>query len=251
MMPEIEQQLVTTDYDNNIATITINNPPANVLSQAVIEQLSLTFQKLEQIDLAAIIVTGQGNHSFCAGADIQELTMNDLSQNKNYFSRIYDTFNLIASYKHPVIAAINGYAYGAGLELALCTDIRVMDESARLSAVCVNLNLVFGTQRLIRLVGPGRAKDLIFCARSVEAAQALSFGLAEHVVAPGTTWEKAREIAGLIGKKGQRAVQGVKQVLNLGVNLPLDQALELELKSLYRMLGTSEFASRARRFLTK
>jgi len=246
-----EEQLVLLKYDNNVATITLNNPPANVLSQNVIEQLSRTFQDLKHTDVAAVVITGQGVHSFCTGADIKEMVENNLEQNQAYFSRIYETFNLIANCPYSVIAAVNGYAYGAGLELALCADIRVMDQNARMSAAGVNLNLVFGTQRLIRLVGPGRARDMLFCARQVNSSEAREFGLVEYVVPPGTTWDKAREIAMLISQKGQMAVQGVKQVLNLGIDLPLNQALNLEAESIYKMLSTSDFAFRTKKFLTK
>ena len=246
-----EKQLVLLKYDHHVATITLNNPPANVLSQALIEQLLRTFHELEHIDTAAVIITGQGSHSFCTGADIKELVERNLVQNQDYFSMVYLTFNLIAACKYPVIAAINGYAYGAGLELALCADIRVMDQNAQVSAAGVNLNLVFGTQRLMRLVGPGRARDMLFCARQVNASEAREFGLVEHIAAPGTSLDKSREIAMMISQKGQMAVQGVKQVLNEGVDLPLNQALDLETKAFFRMLATSEFACRARKFLVR
>jgi len=245
------EQLVLLKYDHNVATITLNNPPANVLSQNVVEQLSRTFQDLKHTDIAAVIITGQGGHSFCTGADINELVEKNLEQNQAYFAIIYETLNLIATCQYPVIAAVNGYAYGAGLELALCADIRVMDQNALMSAAGVNLNLVFGTQRLIRLVGPGRARDMLFCARQVNASEAREFGLVEYIVPPGTAWEKAWEIAMLISQKGQMAVQGVKQVLNLGIDLPLNQALNLEAESIYRMLSTSEFAFRTKKFLVK
>jgi len=244
-----EKKLVLLQYDDHVATITLNNPPANVLSQEVIEELLRTFNELEHTDITAVIITGQGSHSFSAGADIKELVQREPMQNQEYFTKIYLVFNLIANCRCPVIAALNGYAYGAGLELALCTDIRVMDQDAKLSAVCVNLNLVFGTQRLVRLAGLGRAKDLIFCARQVNAHEALDYGLVEHIAAPGTSWEKAREIAMLISQKGQTAVRGVKRVLNQGVDLPLNEALELETKFLYRMLASNEFAGRAKKFL--
>lgn len=246
-----EEQLVLLKYDHNVATITLNNPPVNVISQNVVEQLSRTFEDLKNTDIAAVIITGQGRHSFCTGADIKELVENNLEQNQAYFSRIYETFNLIATCQYPVIAAVNGYAYGAGLELALCADIRVMDQNAQMSAAGVNLNLVFGTQRLSRLVGPGRARDMLFCARQVNASEAREFGLVEYVVPPGTAGDKAREIAMLISQKGQMAVQAVKQVLNQGIDLPLNQALHLEAESIYRMLSSSEFASRTKKFLVK
>lgn len=246
-----EKQLVLFQHDDRIATVILNNPPANVLSPLVAERLSHIFHEIEQMDLTAVIITGEGSHSFCAGADIDELAGNSVSQNESYFSRIYETLNLIAACRYPVIAAINGYAYGAGLELALCADIRVMEPDVKMAAVCVNLNLVFGTQRLVRLVGSGRAKDLIFGARQIDATTALNFGLAQHVTAPGNSLKTSREIAVLISQKGQPAVQGVKQVLNQGINLPLDEALELEREYVNRMVVTSEFANRAKRFLTK
>ncbi len=246
-----DKGLILLTVDQQIAVVTLNNPPANVLSRAVIEQLSQTFHDLERMDLAAIILTGQDDRFFSAGADIKELAENTVEQNRSYFSRVYETFSLIADCRFPVIAAVNGYAVGAGLELALCADIRVMDENAQLAATGVNLNLVFCTQRLVRLVGPGRAKDMLLYARRVNAAEASQFGLVEHIAPPGMAGGKARDIALLISQKGQEAVQGVKQVLNQGINLPLNQALDLEAEHIYRLFASSEFDRRARLFLNK
>lgn len=249
-MSETEnRRLVLTEYDGAVLSITLNNPPANVLSRAVVEQLSQVFHDLENITAAAVIITGQGNHSFCAGADIRELTENDREQNRAYFAMIYDTLKLIANCKPPVIAAINGYACGAGLELALCTDIRVMDENAQMAATGVNLNLVFCTQRLPRLIGPGRAKDMLLYARQVKAPEACKIGLAEHVAPPGGSYYRARELAMQISQKAPASVQCIKQILNRGVELPLDQALDLETECIYNMLATSEFKRRAKSFL--
>lgn len=251
MLGEKDNRLVLLEVDENTATVTLNNPPANVLSQALIEQLSQTFHELEHIAVSAVIITGQGNHSFSTGANIKELLDNELKQNQVYFSKIYETFDLIANCHYPVIAAVNGYAYGAGLELALCADIRVMDQNAHMAATGVNLNLVFCTQRLLRLVGPGRAKDMLFYARELDAPEARELGLVEHVAPPGTTYEKAQEIALRVSRKGQMAVQSVKQVLNQGLDLPLNQALDLEAESIYKMFASSEFEHRARLFLTR
>lgn len=251
MLGEKKNQLVLLEVDENIATVTLNNPSANVLTQALIEQLSQIFHDLEHIPVSAVIITGQGSHSFSTGANIKELLDNDLEQNKMYFSKIYETFNLIANCHYPVIAAVNGYAYGAGLELALCADIRVIDQNAHMAATGVNLNLVFCTQRLARLAGPGRAKDMLFRARELDASEALEFGLAEHIAPPGTAYENAKEIALRISRKGQEAVQSVKQALNRGLELPLNQAINLEAELIYKMFATSEFKRRARLFLSR
>lgn len=251
MLKERENQLLLVDFEDKVATVSLNDPPANVLSQAMIEQLISTFQSFKKMDLAAVIVCGMGSHSFSAGADIRELAKNSPEQNRCYFARIYHAFKLISSCRLPVIAAVNGYAYGAGLELALCADIRVMDQNAKMSGTGVNLNLVFCTQRLLRLVGPGRAKDMLFQARQINADEALEIGLAEYVTPPGSSLEKAREISQIISQKGHPAVQLVKQVLNQGLDLSLEEALKIESEAITRMFATEEFKRRALRFLSR
>lgn len=250
-MPTFEKgtQLVKLVFQEGAAVVTLNRPPANALSELVVGQLQQVFYDLQWSDITAIIITGQGDHSFSSGADIRELYNNGLEANKDYFAKVYAAFNLIAGHKYPVIAAINGYAFGAGLELALCADIRVMDEKAQLSATGVNLNLVFCTQRLQRLVGPGRARDMLFCARRVGAQEASQYGLAEHLAPAGKSLDQALQIARIIGEKGQEAVWSVKQVLNQGMDLPLSEALQLEEQQIYSMFATPEFTRRARRFL--
>lgn len=133
----------------------------------------------------------------------------------------------------------------------MCADIRVMDHNAIISGSGVNLNLVFCTQRLLRLVGPGRAKDMLFQARQLNADEAMEFGLAEYVTPAGSSLEKAREIARQISQKGQSAVQTVKQVLNQGINLSLDEALKIEAEAINRMFASEEFKRRTNLFLAR
>jgi enoyl-CoA hydratase len=187
-----DKGLILLTVDQQIAVVTLNNPPANVLSRAVIEQLSQTFHDLERMDLAAIILTGQDDRFFSAGADIKELAENTVEQNRSYFSRVYETFSLIADCRFPVIAAVNGYAVGAGLELALCADIRVMDENAQLAATGVNLNLVFCTQRLVRLVGPGRAKDMLLYPAGLMPLKPVNLGWSS--ILPRLAWLAAKPV---------------------------------------------------------
>lgn len=246
-----EDQLVWVETKERVAVVTLNNPPAHTLSQAMTEQLVQTFEDLEKLDLAAVILTGHGSHFFCAGADIAELVQNSPPENRAYFSRLYYALHLVSSCKFPLIAAINGFAFGAGLDLALCADIRVMDQNTQMCGTGVNLNLVFCTQRLARLVGPGRAKDMLLRARRIDAGEALQIGLVEHITAPGEAVREAKDIARQISSKGQAAVRGVKQVIDLGLELPIKDALELEAEAIYEMFASSEFIRRAKAFLAK
>jgi Enoyl-CoA hydratase/carnithine racemase len=244
-----EKHLVGLNIADMIATITLNRPPANVLCQNMIGELSRTFEQIEQSGAAVILLTGQGSHSFSAGLDIYELSKNSPDQNRAYFAKVYRCFKQIMECSCPVIAAINGFAVGAGLDLAMSADIRVMDEKALLSAAGVNLNLVFCTQRLLRLIGPGRARDMLFRASRVTAREAMDYGLVQHLASEGAALEKAREIAGTIVSKGSEAVKAVKEVLRLGAELPLSEALELEAEYVNRMCATTEFERRARKFI--
>lgn len=244
-----KNHLVVLSFKDKIATITLNRPPANVLCQNMIEELSRIFDEIEASDAVAVLITGQGSHSFSAGLDIYELSKNTPEQNQAYFSKVYRCFKKITDCSCPVIAAINGFAFGAGLDLAMSTDIRVMDEKVLLSATGVNLNLVFCTQRLLRLVGPGRARDMLFRASRVTAQEALAYGLVQHVTAEGAAMIKAREIADTIVSKGPEAVKAVKEVLLQGAMLPLGQALDLEAEYVNRMFTTEEFQLRVRKFI--
>ncbi|MEQ8174537.1 MAG: enoyl-CoA hydratase-related protein [Syntrophomonadaceae bacterium] len=244
-----ENHLVGLNIEDMIATVTLNRPPANVLGQNTIEELSKTFDEIEQSVAAVVLITGQGSHSFSAGLDIYELSKNTPEQNQAYFSKVYRCFTKITECSCPVIAAINGFAFGAGLDLAMSADIRVMDEKVLLSATGVNLNLVFCTQRLLRLAGPGRARDMLFRASRVTAQDAIDYGLVQHLAPEGAAMIKAREIAETIITKGPEAVKAVKEVLLRGALLPLGEALDLEAEYVNRMFITDEFERRVRKFI--
>lgn len=241
--------LVGLNIENMIATVTLNRPPANVLCQDMIEELFLTFNEIEQSGVAVVLITGQGSHSFSAGLNIYELSQNTPEQNQVYFSKVYRCFKKITECSCPVIAAINGFAFGAGLDLAMSTDIRVMDEKVLLSATGVNLNLVFCTQRLLRLVGPARARDMLLRASRVTAREAIEYGLVQHLAPEGAAIIKAREIAEAIITKGPEAVRAVKEVLLKGADLSLNEALDLEAEYVNRMFTTDEFERRVRQFI--
>ncbi|MEA1960678.1 MAG: enoyl-CoA hydratase-related protein [Bacillota bacterium] len=242
---------IQVKVQERIATVTLEATPANALSDEVLDQLDETFVRIEGMELSAVILTGGVERFFCAGANIKGFLSRNALENQAYFERVYQVLQRVQNCKHPVIAAINGYAMGAGLELALCADIRVADERARFGATGVNLGLVFCTQRLPRLVGEGRARELLFTGRVVEAVEAEKIGLVQTLAPEGKALMKAQEIAQTISQKASPAVHGVKQVMNEGGEYALDKALEIEAKQLYQMFDTEAFHTRIENFLKK
>ncbi len=244
-------QQVQLKIENKVAMVTLNAPPANALSLQMMDELGQTFTELAGTDIAAIILTGQGNHSFSSGANLKELASNDVSANKSFFAHLYHILDIVSNVKFPVIAAINGFAMGAGFELALCADIRVMDERAFLCAAGVNIGLVYCTQRLPRLIGYGRGKELVFTGRKISAAEALSTGIVEYVTPSEELIPQAQQLARLIAQKPGQAVQASKQAMNEGFELSLREGHLVEAKYLNEMFAHDDFHQRVDAFLNK
>lgn len=246
------EYLVDLSIDNHIAVITLNDPPANVLSTCMIFSLEAAIEKIKLTDdVGVVILTGNEIHSFCAGADIVELNTNTPEDNQKFFHKVYRFLNNVESIPCPVIAAMNGYAMGAGLELSLCADIRVMDQSAHLAASGANMGLVFCTQRLPRLIGPGKAKDLLFSGRRVDAREAFDMGIVEYIASEGKSLEKAQQLANIIVQKSSCAVLGAKQAVSRGLQLPLQEGLKVEEECLSKALKNKDFQHRAAQFVNK
>ncbi|HHY34239.1 MAG TPA: hypothetical protein GX510_01165 [Firmicutes bacterium] len=229
----VPEDVVLIEKAAEIAVVSINRPHVlNALNREVLLKLKKVLEELESSpDVRAVIITGAGDKSFVAGADIAgmvQMTPDDARE----FSRLgHETFGFIDAMSKPVIAAVNGYALGGGLELALACDIRVAAENARLGQPEVGLGIIpgfGGTQRLSRLVGPGRAKDLIFTGRTVTAGEALSMGLVEYVVPQGEALSFARKVALQILEKSPSAVTRAKSAINRGLDIHLEQGLRLE-----------------------
>ncbi len=242
------QPLLDIKIDQQVATLTLNSPPANVISSPMIKELQQACIRLSG-SMAAIIITGRGNHSFSTGASIKEQSQHSAAENKQYFIELYHMLGMIADLPCPVISAINGYALGAGFELALCSDIRIMDETAVMGAVGVNLGLVFSTQRLPRLIGYGKAKEMLFTGRRIDAREAQALGIVEYITPEGLALAKAQEIAGIIASKNAHNLQSIKKAVNQGLNVDLDQGLELESRYLFEMFETENYRLRVKKFL--
>jgi methylglutaconyl-CoA hydratase len=225
--------ILVNKLDNGIVMITLNRPEAaNALSIEMLEGLrdALLTCKFDR-SVRCIVITGAGEKAFCAGADLKERAGMDAVQVRKTVSLIRDNINSLESLPQPVIAAVNGVAYGGGTELALACDIRIASETAKFGLTETSLGIIpgaGGTQRLPRLVGKGRAKELIFTARRMEASEALEIGLVEYTVPSESLLEKALEIAGQIVQNGPIAVAQAKFAIDKGYDVDLNTGLAIE-----------------------
>ncbi|HHX86997.1 MAG TPA: enoyl-CoA hydratase [Firmicutes bacterium] len=235
--------LVQVSREGRLGIVVINNPPVNALNGGVISSLQGCMASLAlESDLGAVVITGAGNKAFIAGADISEFPALSGEEGEKLSRKGQLLFQQVANLPVPVIAAINGFALGGGLELALACDIRVASESARLGLPEVSLAVMpgyGGTQRLPRAIALGKAKELIFTGEMIPATEALRIGLLEHVVSDGEALVKAKQIASTILKRGPVAVRMAKQAVNRGLELSLEEGLKLE-ASLFRVLFDTE-----------
>jgi enoyl-CoA hydratase len=233
-MDELEFKNLTLDYsdDGAIAIITMNRPKAlNALNAETLQELGMALEAcLEPPETMALIITGAGEKSFVAGADISEFNgIETAFEGRELALGGQDTLSSIAAMPIPTIAAINGFALGGGLELALACDLRVASKNAKLGLPEVGLGLIpgyGGTQRLPRLVGEGRALDLILTARHVGAEEALSLGLVNRV--SDNALETAEALAREIIKNAPVSLGLAKEAVRRGMTMTLNDALELE-----------------------
>jgi enoyl-CoA hydratase len=223
---------IVIDKEGAVAIVKMNRPAAmNALNSETLGELRAAFGKLEEDDgVKVAIITGEGK-AFVAGADIAE--MKDMTgEQAGEFSKMGQTvFKLIAEMEKPVIAAVNGFALGGGCELAMACDIRIASEKAKLGQPEVNLGVIpgfAGTQRLSRLVGTAKAKELILTGDMVDAQTALSIGLVNQVVPPERLMDACLEMANKIASKGPTAVKLAKKVIDDGIEAELDQGSNLE-----------------------
>lgn len=216
---------------DGIAVISMDSPPVNAFTDALHDDFRSTLATLAGQKVRVAIITGTGKH-FQAGGDMNRfLTLKTLADARAFVEMAQGFMNTLAATPYPTIAAINGYALGGGLEIALACDIRVASSSAILGLPEARYGILAGaggTQRLARLIGPGRAKLLMYTGRPLTADQALDFGLVEHVSAPEQlltdSMAMAREIAG----NSPIAVRHIKHCVDDGLDLPLERALALE-----------------------
>lgn len=245
---------IVPDIEDGIATITINRPDAlNALNAEVISELQEVFDLLLlRRDVRVVILTGEGR-AFVAGADIREFqSVNDVHETRALADRGHALMKAVERFARPVIAAINGFALGGGLELALAANLRTMATGAKIGLPEVGLGLIpgyGGTQRLPRLIGQGRALDLILTARHVDAEEALQLGIVNRVADDALA--AANELARTIKKQSPAGIHFAREAVLRGADLPLDDALDIEADLFALVTQTNDFVEGTTAFIER
>lgn len=236
---------VLKDISERIALLTINRPEAlNAVNQEVVVDLETAIQDcINDANVGVIILTGAGEKAFVAGADIKKMQSMDSGQALNFGTAGQKMTCTIENSPKPVIAAVNGFALGGGCEISLACHIRVASENARFSLPEVSLGLLpgwGGTQRLPRLIGEGRAIEMITTGGMISAAEALRMGLVNHVVPLTGLLDKAREIGGNILRNGPNAIANALACIREGRGLPIKEGLAVEAERFSALFETAE-----------
>lgn len=232
----MENNSLLIERIDEIVIVKLNRPERmNALDRQTIRYGAKLIRELYyDKECRAVIITGSGNKAFCSGADLKEREGMDMGEVREYIKLIKETFSDIENLSKPVICAINGVAFGGGLELALACDIRIASPNAMFGLTEVSIGIIpggGGTQRLPRLIGRGKAKELILTAKKISAKEALDIGLINEIAPEGKLIERAIEIAKQISKNAPIAVQQAKFAINRGMEMDINSGLELESKA--------------------
>ncbi len=246
-------QYLKIEKDDGIVQITIDREDKlNAMSLDVMNEFISILDELEKDSSKVIIITGAGQKAFSAGADIEYMNKIGPTEAEKYAIKGHEVLNKFEKLEKPVIAAINGYALGGGCELALCCDIRFASQNAQLGQPEVTLGICpgwGGTQRLLRIVGPARAKDLIFSGRRINAEEAMSMGLVNRIFSPENLLSETRSYAKNVAKNSNFAVGISKMLVNRGLDTNLDTGLKLEIYSWSLCFVTKDRETRMSSFL--
>ncbi|MFF1508830.1 enoyl-CoA hydratase/isomerase family protein [Streptomyces sp. NPDC058326] len=222
---------VNLEVAEGVGTIRLDRPPMNALDVATQDRLrELAQEATDRDDVRAVVLYG-GEKVFAAGADIKEMQVMDHVAMVKRSRALQDAFTAVARIPKPVVAAITGYALGGGCELALCADYRIAADNAKLGQPEILLGLIpgaGGTQRLSRLVGPSKAKDLIFTGRMVKADEALTLGLVDRVVPAAEVYEQAHAWAAKLAQGPAVALRAAKEAIDQGLEADIDTGLAIE-----------------------
>ena len=214
-------EFITYEVEGQVGIITINRPKAlNALNSAVLDELDATIDGVDLDAVRCLILTGAGEKSFVAGADIAEMSTLTKEEGEAFGKKGNDIFRKIETLPIPVIAAVNGFALGGGCEISMSCDIRICSDNAVFGQPEVGLGITpgfGGTQRLARLVGPGMAKQMIYTARNIKADEAYRIGLVNAVYPQEELMPAAKKMAAGIAKNAPIAVRHCKQAINEGM----------------------------------
>lgn len=245
-------EFVRLEVDGPVGTIRLDRPPMNALSRQMQEEIrAAAAEAAQRGDIRAVIVYG-GEKVFAAGADVKEMAAMSAADMAAQATALSSAFSAVAAIPKPTVAALTGFALGGGYELALCCDRRIAGDNVKVGQPEMLLGIIpgaGGTQRLTRLVGPARAKDLIFTGRFVEAAEALRIGLVDEVVAPDDVYSVARRWAEQFAEGPARALAAAKAAIDGGLDVDLTSGLRLETQLFAALFGTEDRTAGMRSFL--
>jgi enoyl-CoA hydratase len=250
------ENVVAEMKENGVLVITINRPDKlNALNKKTIDELHEALLDAENDnEIKVIIMTGSGSKAFIAGADIAEFSEFSVEEGRSLSATgHFKLFNFVENYSKPVIAAVNGFALGGGLELAVACHMRVASDNAKMGLPEVSLGLIpgyGGTQRLAQLVGKGKAFEMITTGEMIGAEDALKWGLVNYVTTPESLMEKCMEIAKKISSKSLVAVGTAIKAVNAGYNNKLN-GFEVEIDEFGKLFGTGDFKEGTKAFLEK
>lgn len=231
---DIDMEFILYEVKGAVGTITINREKAlNALNSKVLDELSVTLDAVDLANTRCLILTGAGEKSFVAGADIGEMSTLTKAEGEAFGKKGNDVFRKLENFPIPVIAAVNGFALGGGCEIAMSCDIRICSENAVFGQPEVGLGITpgfGGTQRLARLVSPGMAKQMIYTARNIKADEAYRIGLVNAVYPQEELIPAAEKMAAGIAKNAPIAVRNCKKAINDGLQVDMDQAIVIEEK---------------------
>ncbi len=260
MHDSVEQQSAAADgkrsvrveVDGAVATITLDRPPMNAINARMQDEIAAAAVKVSVDPAVRAVVIYGGQRVFAAGVDVKEMAEASYPRMAADTRRLQASFTAIAKIGKPVVAAVTGYALGGGLELALCADFRVAGERAKLGQPEILLGIIpgaGGTQRLPRLVGPARAKDIVFTGRFVGAAEALAIGLVDKVVPDDQVFAAAREMVARYATGPALALTAAKQAIDGGLEVDLDTGLEIERLHFAALFATEDQRTGMRSFI--
>ena len=230
----LETKFIKYEEDGMTALLTINRPKAlNALNSQVLEELDKTLDSIDTNKIRALIITGAGEKSFVAGADIGEMSSLTKKEGEAFGKKGNDVFRKLETFPIPVIAAVNGFALGGGCEISMSCDIRICSDNAVFGQPEVGLGITpgfGGTQRLARLVGQGMAKQMIYTAKNIKADEAFRIGLVNAVYPQNELLPAAKKLAETIARQAPIAVRNSKKAINDGLQVDMDKAIQIEEK---------------------
>ena len=251
----IQAEFIKYEEETDIVILTINRPKAlNALNSQVLEELDKVLESIDTEKIRVLIITGAGQKSFVAGADIAEMSTLTKAQGAEFSKKGNDVFRKIETFPIPVIAAINGFALGGGCEISMSCDIRICSDNAIFGQPEVGLGITpgfGGTQRLARLVGLGMAKQMIFTGQNIKAEEAYRIGLVNAIYPQAELLNEAKKLATTIAKNGANAIKNSKKAINDGYQMEIDKAIQIEEQLFGECFQSDEQVIRMKKFLEK